>query len=1460
MAVVGEAHIIVRAITGSVKNDIQRAFDGADRFGERAGRDAGQSFNRGFRRGGGGGGLFDDLGREADNTYKKLVKLINIGYFMGPALAGAASAVSSLVSSLFALAAQAAMAGPALIGLLDAFSALAQGAIVLKLAFSGVGKALTAGLNDKGAAKATAAAVDNARRIRDARRRLAEAIEQAAETEERVQKNVARAWRNYQDSVINTQKAVNNLKKAQKDAAEATQQLGFDVEDAALAQERAGQALEDARRQLQAASSLPPDNRTRKDAELAFKEADLAYRRAVDRNNDLKQTQEQAAAAGSAGAEDVVSAAEDVNQAKRDEADAYEAYKDTVVDAERARRDSARAITQAEEALAEALKNADKAGRKGASGLSAFDRAMAKLSKEAQHFVRYLLSIQGEIKKLRAAAGRKLFPQLEVAIQTLIDKLFPELIPLLENTGDVLGKVAIRISNVITSADNLRNIKSIWKSNDVVLATFGETLGYVLDIVLDLMDAATPLAVKFAKWLNSVVKGWRDIIQLKKETGELRDIMLYSGGVAAQLGRIFGNLGRAIFGMGKAAAGPGSGGQMLMDALEGATKKFEIFVETVRKNGSLAQFFRDSATNTISMGRALVRVVDGFLRLGNNKGVSKFFDTISKKGGAVDSFFSAFEKLSDSTVAVQLGEIVNNLAKIFDLLTETHSLQIFFGILQKASEVALKFFSNKTVLAVFGFMVAIHAVTRAFGLLFSITRIGFLYLLGSIRSVIKGMTFLFGRMAWGVAMMRGFGSAAAATAGSEGLAGLASALTIGLGPLIAIVAAIAAVIAVLVGAYTQSEIFRESLSNLATVVGDTLVKAWESLKKAFNDAFDWMSGDGTSAVDGFLGVLKSIGDVLGTYVVPFIRDVLVFDIQYIAGVIGTVIRIIGGVIQSIVSFYQGMYEGAKPYIDEIIALWKENFQPIVETVVSWFQTSVGPGLSDVFDKIGTAISTFWDLAQPVFRFLGQVAGAMIGSGLLGTFKLVIIILKGVGAVLVWLWETVLQPVFKWIGDFTSNTVVPAFQSIGQAVQSLVDFVRPLFDALGSLFGSSGEDASTASGGVAESVGGISSAFQGVVDFIRPLIDTFTGIFDTMGKTLGAIFSSITQAFQGVADAFSPITNLITGIFTTAFLFIRSVVQIIIGIFQVLGFGFRLLWEGIQQYWNTTVVPIFNGIRAFIRALTDTIGKYWNDYVVQPFRNAWKVVEQWWNGTVIPLFIRIQTYVRTGLAIIGALWNQYVVQPFQNAWNVVMQVWNGTVVPFFERVKSYLQLGLAIIAALWDQYVVKPFHNAWNSVMDWWNNTVAPFFTSLGELIGGIARNVWGRLTDGLNEAISKIKGFVNGLIDAWNGIIDAFNRIPGHDPVDRLPPLMATGGVVRPVTGGKLVRVAEAGRAERIEPLDSSGLSKRDRAMIQMLAGGSGGGGGQITVNVHPSAGMDERELAAQVSRQIRLQMRKGAA
>ena len=69
---------------------------------------------------------------------------------------------------------------------------------------------------------------------------------------------------------------------------------------------------------------------------------------------------------------------------------------------------------------------------------------------------------------------------------------------------------------------------------------------------------------------------------------------------------------------------------------------------------------------------------------------------------------------------------------------------------------------------------------------------------------------------------------------------------------------------------------------------------------------------------------------------------------------------------------------------------------------------------------------------------------------------------------------------------------------------------------------------------------------------------------------------------------------------------------------------------------------------------------------------------------------------------------------------------------------------------------------------------------------------------------------------------------------------LASGGVVRATPGGVMSLLAEGGKHERVEPLDSQGLSARDKALIDEMATKFGGGGaGNTVVRVY----IGDREL-----------------
>jgi hypothetical protein len=149
----------------------------------------------------------------------------------------------------------------------------------------------------------------------------------------------------------------------------------------------------------------------------------------------------------------------------------------------------------------------------------------------------------------------------------------------------------------------------------------------------------------------------------------------------------------------------------------------------------------------------------------------------------------------------------------------------------------------------------------------------------------------------------------------------------------------------------------------------------------------------------------------------------------------------------------------------------------------------------------------------------------------------------------------------------------------------------------------------------------------------------------------------------------------------------------------------------------------------------------------------------------------------------------------------------------------------------------------------------------------------------INPMIRMVEGFVNMFINGINFLIAGLNKIkitiPGWIPkalgggqsfgvnIKPVAPItlrpLAKGGTVMPSPGGTIAQIAEAGRPERVEPLDPNGLSNRDKAMIDFLTKQRPGTGSGIQIIVNPSAGMNERDLAEMVSRKLAFELRRGA-
>jgi len=237
MPVVGEAHIMVRALTTRVAKDIKDGFDGIDgATATKAGETIGQRLKDGFAKSTAGtwAGKWADALKAAapgaEAARDRMNELIKSGYkisSIGTLIAGSIGTIVGALGALIGVAGGAAAAFTALIGTM---MSLKIGMSVAKFALNGVAQAVGA---------------------------------------------ASQMQTGYNDALAEARKQLKALK--------------FEAEAAALAEEGAAMSLEKAIENLNMTADLPPNSTARRAAVLAYKEADLAYRRAQERNKEAQK-------------------------------------------------------------------------------------------------------------------------------------------------------------------------------------------------------------------------------------------------------------------------------------------------------------------------------------------------------------------------------------------------------------------------------------------------------------------------------------------------------------------------------------------------------------------------------------------------------------------------------------------------------------------------------------------------------------------------------------------------------------------------------------------------------------------------------------------------------------------------------------------------------------------------------------------------------------------------------------------------------------------------------------------------------------------------------------------------------------------------------------------------------------------------------------------------------------------
>ncbi|MFF6886355.1 phage tail protein [Streptomyces sp. NPDC012421] len=242
--------------------------------------------------------------------------------------------------------------------------------------------------------------------------------------------------------------------------------------------------------------------------------------------------------------------------------------------------------------------------------------------------------------------------------------------------------------------------------------------------------------------------------------------------------------------------------------------------------------------------------------------------------------------------------------------------------------------------------------------------------------------------------------------------------------------------------------------------------------------------------------------------------------------------------------------------------------------------------------------------------------------------------------------------------------------------------------------------------------------------------------------------------------------------------------------------------------QTVLKKAFSAIKSVISSVMKAIGPI--------MKKAGSLIKSVWNG--------IKKAISTVVKAVATVIKTYV------------KIWKTVITTVMKAIKS-------VISTVWNgiKRVITP-------VVNWIKSAIPKAFSAVKEKMSSIWNGLKGIASRAFDGIKSGVKGPINAVIGLINSMIRAINRVkvsvPGWVPVVggktfgvNIPtiPMLATGGVVMPRTGGVPAILAEAGEAEAVLP-----LSKLDRLLAltarrarQTQGQSAGAGGGLVIEHYH---------------------------
>lgn len=601
----------------------------------------------------------------------------------------------------------------------------------------------------------------------------------------------------------------------------------------------------------------------------------------------------------------------------------------------------------------------------------------------------------------------------------------------------------------------------------------------------------------------------------------------------------------------------------------------------------------------------------------------------------------------------------------------------------------------------------------------------------------------------------------------------------------------------------------ENLAPILTGIGTTITTIFTTLGPTISNVVEQIA----PLISGVFAQLLPIIEMLLPPIMMLVQSALPPLVEAFNQLMPIIAVIANTLLPPMISAFNSLMPIISVLVTQLMGPLSAIFQVIIEVIAELAQAILPP-----------LIAMFGELAPKISRIIAVIAPLvkLIGAGLVGAIKL-------------------LAPIFEW-----------AFGIITDVLGFFLDLIGKVVEAVG-----------TAAQWISDQFTGVGTFFQDLAanigQFFSDMWDDIVETFEMIGEFFSGMWDDIVETFDGMVSA---ISGFFVDMWNLGAEMIGNILEgIQTGFAAVITFFSSIpgwIWDAIVAFTEFIVGWGIQIITWIADGLNNTLNKILDFFLAIPGW-VWDAVVSVWT-TIIDWGEQIITWIVEGVSNTWHKITDFISDIPGWVWDGIVTVWN-TIIDWGASIIDWIVEGLTntwykitswfntLPGLLWDGIV-----SAWESFLDFGERIV----TNIVSGIVGVAYKIGDAIQNAVSNAVQNVvvppivgpdggfgplSGTVFGPISKAVAEITHRMVMPATAAYPNLY-RAAAGGTFSATNGGTPIIIGEAGRSERVEPLDSNGLSARDLALINYLSGNSSG---NITVRVF----LDGQELHATVDSRI---------